>query len=132
MNYHRISDGFGDNERSKLLENNYNENNYCDLEENNIKRPMKVPEFIINQKTFCEKSLYKVLCCSKYKLFDKIHQEDLRAYYKLKDIAIIHYNEHNEDHENSLKNLFICALNVDTTDNLESVEWKSIGFQVKN
>ncbi len=132
MNYHKFKDNNtnGDNERSMLIDNyNYEKYNY-DLEENHTKRPMVVPEFIINQKTFCEKSLYKILCCSKYRTFDKIDQKELKAYYKLKDIGLVLYDEHNKDHENSLKHLFISALNIDTSDNLETLEWKSIGFQV--
>jgi len=133
MNYQTFKDRNSDeiNEKSLLLEGYYNNNNkFYDIEENQVKRPMKIPKFIYNNRGNCEKICSKILCCKKFKPLENIRQEELKAYYRLKDMAILQYDENNSDHENSLKNLFIAALNVDLTHNLESVEWKSIGFQV--
>jgi hypothetical protein len=133
MNYQNIQDKHSncDSKLAILLER-YNQDTYNDyIEESKIKRPMKIPKFISEPRGKFEKSLFLMLCCfAKFKSLDKISQEELNAYYRLKEIAILTYNEHDEDHENSLKNLFISALNVDLSDNLESVEWKTIGFQV--
>jgi hypothetical protein len=134
MNYNRFNDENNnyneDNEKLKLINN---ENNYNDLEQNITKKPIiKVPEFVLNNRDICDKAMTKVLCCNKYKSRDKIDQEELRAYYQLKELALISYNEQIKEHENCLKSLFISALNVEISDNLESAEWKSIGFQVNN
>lgn len=132
MNYQRFNDEeinnkAEDNEKLNLIDNEYK---YNDLEQNIIKKPMKVPEFVINNTGFCEKTMTKILCCAKYKSRDKIDQEHLKAYYSLKDLALVLFNEQIEQHENTLKSLFVSALNLEASENLESPEWKSIGFQV--
>ena len=130
MNYQRLNDDNNNEEDSEKLKLIDNDNN-SDLEQNLIKKPMKVPEFVLNNTGFCKKTITRILCCAKYKSRDKLDQEHLRAYYHLKDLALICYNEQTKEHETSLKTLFVSSLNVEISDNLESAEWKSIGFQVK-
>ncbi len=114
-------------ERKSLLEQYKDEGSFYELEENNSIRPFKPPKFIIEEKNCCNNFL-RIFCCkSKNKI---ITQNELKAYYKLREIALIPYEKNNIDHENSLKNLFISSLNCDLTDNLETVEWKGLGFQV--
>jgi len=131
MNYKRFNEDINnskeeDCEKLKLIDH---ENKFNDLELNVEKKPMRVPEFVLNNRGFCKKTI--TLCCAKYKSKNIINQEHLKAYYHLKDLALVPYNEQIEEHENRLKSFFVSALNVDISVNLESAEWKSIGFQVK-
>lgn len=123
-----------DQEKIYLLEGQNETREYSDLEEGNIKRPHKTPQFLLNDKNCSDKIIniaQVIFCCNKKKLLDTLKQDDLNVYYKLKEIALISYNEFNNNHEDSLKSLFILVLNCELTDNLQHVEWKGIGFQVK-
>lgn len=129
LNYRLLGDQ-KDTEHASLLRSHYSNLEFTDFEENNSIRPFKIPKFMSNKNKCCNGLFRKICCCSCKNHKENITQEELKAYYKLKELAQIYYNELNEDHENSLKNLFINTLNCDLTDNLETMEWKGIGFQV--
>ena len=129
MNYRRQTDENSDPEKIGLM-GEYNEDgSIYDLEENNQKRPLKQPTFLFEKKACCSNVIQILFCKGKP---EKLKQNELSAYNKLKEIALISYDKYNLDHENSLKNLFINSLNCDLTENLETVDWKGIGFQVIN
>jgi hypothetical protein len=126
MNYRSLPNE-DDLEKNALL-SQYRDNTISyDIEENIPERPFKLPTFMLQENTCCN-NFSKIICCQSKKF--KIKQSELRAYYKLKEIALVSYDQTNVDHENCLKNLFITALNCDLTDNLETIEWKTLGFQV--
>jgi len=103
-----------------------------DIEKNVINIKLKVPEFLIKQRGIWFKTKGFLICCkSKFPSLDRINQEELSVYYKLKNLAVILYCENNTEHEENLKKLYLNSLNVEISNNLESAEWKSIGFQVR-
>lgn len=129
-----------DCEEAGLLDderNEYNNSDFTDIEKNIIEKNTKkrnylTPKFITKRKNCCDNLIYKIICYYKRNPQEKVTQEELKAYYNLKDLALIQYSESNQEHESSLKSLYTNALACGLTENLETPEWKSIGFQVIN
>jgi hypothetical protein len=128
LNYKKLPNNANDDKENEYLLSQYKEegSNY-DIEENNTVKPLKIPGFIKEENNCCNNLIEFLFCKSKTQ---KINQKELKAYYMLKEIALISYDQNNSDHENTLKNLFKISLNCELTENLETVEWKSLGFQV--
>ena len=129
-------------ETEKLLELEISEvkikNEVFDIEihyESKSNKKLKIPEFILNQKTIWEKSKIMrnlfccCICCYRTKYIGDISQKYLESYYKLIALSIQNYDSLNKSHEEDLKNLYLLCLKTDLTLNLKNEEWKLIGFQ---
>lgn len=113
--------------------------------ENGFERNMDVyhvPEFIIEQKTICEKSrcvriMFCCCCCRKYRHNSKyfifnISNDHLSIYHRLKQHATQNYDENNSLHEESLNNLLSLCFESTSSSDLNTSDWKKIGFQSNN
>jgi hypothetical protein len=128
LNYKQLPNYENDDKENEALLSNYKEDGYnYDIEKDNTERPLNIPRFIKEKNNCCD-NILRFLCCKTKS--EKINQKELKAYYKLKEIALVLYDKNNLDHENSLKTLFKISLNCEITENLETVEWKGLGFQV--
>jgi len=123
----------------KSLKSNYKPSEPFGIEGavlNPDERPLPVPSFITQQKTLYEKSKFlRILCCcskKKYRdvLISNINNHELAVYYKLKYLASQLFDENNSQHKESLKLLYLTCIDKDMTENLRTIEWKTVGFQV--
>ena len=99
-----------------------------------LKERIEIPYFILIQ---AKKSCWHCLCCcccnnNKYKLIRLIDLNELESYYDLKELINKKYNPSLNQHENSLKFLFLISLKCDLTKDLNSENWKKIGFSNSN
>ena len=99
-----------------------------------LKERIEIPYFILTQ---AKKSCWHCLCCcccnnNKYKLIRLIDLNELESYYDLKELINKKYNPSLNQHENSLKFLFLISLKCDLTKDLNSENWKKIGFSNSN
>ena len=99
-----------------------------------LKERIEIPYFILIQ---AKKSCWHCLCCcccnnNKYELIRLIDLNELESYYDLKELINKKYNPSLNQHENSLKFLFLISLKTDLTKDLNSEKWKTIGFNNSN
>ena len=99
-----------------------------------LKERIEIPYFILTQ---AKKSCWHCLCCcccnnNKYELIKLIDLNELESYYDLKELINKKYNPSLKQHENSLKFLFLISLKCDLTKDLNSENWKKIGFSNSN
>ena len=97
---------------------------------------IEIPAFILSQGNCIEKCnlLYCLFSCclDKNNLVKRINAQELLVYYKIKNDYIENYSDKNNNHENSLKFLFLKCLKCDLNSSLISDNWKKLGFESNN
>ena len=97
---------------------------------------LEIPSFILSQENCIEKCnlLYCLFSCclDKNNLVKRINAQELLVYYKIKNDYIENYSDKNNNHENSLKFLFLKCLKCDLNSSLISDNWKKLGFESNN
>ena len=118
-----------DNKNENILDSETSSNKLLQ-----IKERMEVPYFLLNQ---AKKSCWNYICCccckdNKYELINSIDSNELEIYYDLKDLLTKKFINNLYEHESSLKFLFLISLKCDLTEDLNSENWKKIGFSNSN
>ena len=97
---------------------------------------IEIPAFILSQGNCIEKCnlLYCLFSCclDKNNLVKNINAQELLIYYKIKNDYSDNYSEKNNNHENSLKFLYLKCLKCDLNSSLISENWKKLGFESNN
>lgn len=98
-----------------------------------VRNQSALPLFISFQDKITCPCLSKICPClfsnEKYRT-NNIKDKDLKAYYQLKALVSLEYNQFDSSHEESLKSLYLKTINNNFTNNLTSAEWEKIGFNV--
>ena len=121
-------------DKSEEIKNDNNINSDSTKKLIQLKERIEIPYFILIQ---AKKSCWHCLCCcccnnNKYELIKLIDLNELESYYDLKELINKKYNPSLNQHENSLKFLFLISLKCDLTKDLNSENWKKIGFSNSN